>query len=130
MYHSIIIEESLRNPEILRSFKILKTKFVAGEKPDEVPWHMHIVEIPEPIEKNIKRIQEAMVAEKPYYFHIYNEGKTLIVVFKDKVFYLDPNNQSTWQKTRRYGAAKLNIPAEQLDFSPRKISEEDKWYNE
>jgi len=124
MYHSIIIEESLNNPQVLKNYKILRTRFAPEEN-----WHLHIVEIPEPLEKAIKEIQEAMVADKPYYFHIYNEGKTLIVIFKDKVFHLNPNNQSTWQEAREYGAAKLNIPTEQLDFFPRKISEEDCWYN-
>lgn len=124
MYHSIIIEESLENSEILKNYTILKTKF----KPEE-NWHLHIVEIPEPIEKAIKEIQEVMVTDEPYYFHIYNEGKTLIVIFKDKVFHLNPNDESTWQEARGYGAKKLNIPSEELDFFPRKISEEDNWYN-
>ncbi|MFQ6049780.1 MAG: hypothetical protein ACE5J0_01945 [Candidatus Paceibacterales bacterium] len=124
MYHSIIIEESLKNPKVLENYKILRTKFSPKQN-----WHLHIVEISEPIEKAIKEIQEAMVADKPYYFHIYDEGKTLIVIFKKKVFYLNPLDQSTWQEAREYGASKLNIPPEQLDFYPTKISEEDSWYS-
>ena len=124
MYHSIIIEESLENPEILKNYEILRTKFAPKEN-----CHLHIVEIPEPLEKTIKEVQEAMVADKPYYFHIYDEGKTLIVIFKDKVFHLNPNDEPTWREAREYGAKKLNIPSEELDFYPRKISEEDNWYN-
>ena len=123
MCHSIIIEESLEKPEILKNYKILRTKFSL-----EINWHLHIVEIPEPIEKAIEEIQEAMVADKPYYFHIYDEGKTLIVIFKDRVFNLNPKDKSTWKEARAYGAQKLNIPEEQLDFYPSKISEEDDWY--
>jgi hypothetical protein len=123
MYHSIIIEESLKNSEVLENYKILRTKFSAEQN-----WHLHIVEIPEP-EEAIKEVKEAMVTDKPYYFHIYNEGKTLIVVFKDKVFHLNPNDKSTWEEARVYGASKLNIPPEQLNFYPTKISEEDIWYN-
>ena len=123
MYHSIIIEESLEKTDVLKKHKIIKTKFSPEES-----WHLHIVEIPSP-EKAIKEIQEAMVSEKPYYFHIYDEGETLIVIFKDKVFHLDPNDQSTWKDARAYGASKLNIPAEQLDFYPSRISEEDDWFN-
>jgi len=124
MYHSIIIEESLKNPEILEKYKILRTKFSA-----KANWHLHIAEIPEPLENAIKEIQAAMVEDKPYYFHIYDEGKTLIVVFKNEIFYLDPNDQATWQEAREYGASKLNIPPEQLDFYPSKISEENAWFN-
>jgi hypothetical protein len=124
MYHSIIIEESLKDPKVLEKYKILRTKFSSEDN-----WHLHIVEIPESVEEAIKEIQEAMLSDEPYYFHIYNEGKTLIVVFKDKIFRLEPNNQSTWREAREYGASKINIPPEQLDFSPSKISEEDNWYN-
>lgn len=124
MYRSIIIEESLKNSKVLENYKILRTKFSA-----EASWHLHVVEISEPLEEAIKEIQKAMVDNKPYYFHIYDEGKTLIIVFKDKVFYLNPIDKSTWQEAREYGVVKLNIPAEELDFYPSKISEEDDWYN-
>lgn len=124
MYHSIIIEESLENPKVLENYKILRTKFSKKKN-----WHLHIIEIPEPPEEAIEGIQEAMVEDKPFYFHIYNEGKTLIIIFKDKVFYLNPADTSTWKEALEYGAFKLNIPVEELDFYPRKISEEDNWYN-
>jgi len=124
MHRSIIIEESLKNPEVLKNCKILRTKFSVEEN-----WHLHIVEIEESLGEFIKKIQEAMVSDKPYYFHIYDEGKTLIVVFKDIIFHLNPSNESTWKKAREYGGSKLNIPPEQLDFYPTKISEEDSWFN-
>lgn len=124
MYHSIIIEESLENPKVLEKYKILKTKLSPEES-----WHLHIVEISEPLEEAIRKIQNAMLPDKPYYFHIYNEGKTLIIIFKDKIFHLNPIDQSTWREVRKYGASKLNIPPEQLDFYPSKISEEEDWYS-
>ncbi|HDZ54585.1 MAG TPA: hypothetical protein ENI19_03750 [Candidatus Nealsonbacteria bacterium] len=124
MYHSIIIEESLENPRILENYRILRTKFSERQN-----WHLHIVEITEPVEDAIKEIQNAMIGDRPDYFHIYDEGKDLIVIFKDKVFNIDPNNKSTWQEARAFGAFKLSIPAEQLDFYPSKISEEDEWYS-
>lgn len=123
MNHSIIIEESLKEPEILRGYNILRTKFSARAN-----WHLHIVETPEPIEEHIQKIQAAMTEKQPFYFHIYDEGKTLVVVFKQKIFYLDPNDKSSWQEAREYGGRRLNIPAEQLDFYPSRISEEDSWY--
>lgn len=124
IYHTIIIEESLREPEVLKTCNILRTKF--SPKQD---WHLHIIEVNEPLEGFIKKIQKTMVANKPYYFHIYDEGKTLLVIFKSKVFHLNPDNESTWQEAREYGGRKLNIPPEQLDFFPSRISEENIWYS-
>jgi len=123
MHHSIIIEESLKDPKVLENYKILRTKFSAKNN-----WHLHIIEIPD-LEKAVKEIQEAIVEDKPYYFHIYDEGKTLIVIFKDKIFNLNPRDLTTWKEARAFGAGKLNIPAEQLDFYPSEISLEDNWYN-
>jgi len=127
MYHSIIIEESLENSKVLENYKILRTKFEPAERPDDINWHLHIIEILE-LEKAIKEFQAAMVSNKPYYFHIYDEGSTLVVVFKDKVFHLNPNDQSTWKDARTFGASKLGIPPKQLDFYPSRISEEDNWF--
>jgi len=128
MYHSIIIEESLEDKKVLENYKILRTKFEPAESLDDIDWHLHIVEISEP-EKAIKEFQAAMVSNKPYYFHIYNEGNTMIIIFKDKVFNLNPNDELTWKDARAFGASKLNIPTEQLDFYPSRISEEDDWFN-
>jgi hypothetical protein len=123
MYHSIIIEESLKNPEVLKNYKIIRTKFSAEQN-----WHLHIIEVPEIFDSFISEIQNEMVLDKPYYFHIYDQGKTLVIVFKDKIFNINPADESTWQEAREYGSQKLNIPAEQLDFYPTKISQEDDWY--
>ena len=123
MLHSIIIEESLENPKVLENYKILRTKFSPKKN-----WHLHIIEIPEPVDEAIEKIQEVMVENKPYYFHIYNEGKTLIIVFQDEVFHLNPQDKSTWKDALEHGAFKLNIPVEELDFYPSKISEEEEWY--
>jgi len=127
MYHSIIIEESLKNPQVLKNYKILRTKFESKETPSDVDWHLHIVEIFDP-ERAIKEIQNVMLSDKPYYFHIYDEGKKLIVIFKNKIFNLDPNNKKGWEEARAYGAERLNIPMEQLDFYPSRISEEEGWF--
>lgn len=122
--HAIIIEESLANKEILEKHRILRTKFL----PPPVSWRLHIVELYGTLDETIAEIQYSMVSDKPFYFHIYDEGETLIVVFKNNYFTLDPNNKITWMEAKLYGS-KLNIPAEQLDFYPTRISEEEVWFN-
>jgi hypothetical protein len=123
MYHSVIIEESLKNPKVLGNYRILRTKLSPKQN-----WHLHVVEIPKSINKTIKEVQNALKEDAPYYFHTYDEGQTLIVVFKEKTFQIDPTDKSTWKQVRKYGASKLSIPPQQLDFYPSKISEEDDWF--
>ena len=119
MYHSIIIQESLKDKKILEKYKIIQTKLSSR-------WHLHIVEF-EGVESFIKDIQGSMVSDQPYYFHIYNAGKCLKVIFKDKVFNLDPRDKGTWTDARNFGAEKLNIPAKELDFFPKSFAEEEEW---
>lgn len=120
--HAVIIEECLANKEILKKHRILRTKFL----PEPINWRLHIVELYGSLEEAIAEIQYSMVSDKPFYFHIYDEGITLIVVFKNNYFTLDPNDKITWMDAKIYGS-RLNIPAEQLDFYPARISEEDDW---
>jgi len=119
MYHAVVIEESLGNKEVLKDFKILETKI--GED-----WKLDILEIPD-VDDAIAKIQPAMVKDQPYYFHIFDEGKTLVIVFRQKVFRVDPNDISTWSEVAEYGSKELNIPIDQLDFYPTKISDEPEW---
>lgn len=117
---AIVIEESLKDKSVLDNYKIIRIKKSGS-------WHLHVLEISN-AEEAIKDIQAAMVSDQPYYFHIYDEGKNLIIVFKEKYFLIDPNNQSTWGDVIKYGLS-LNIPKEQLDFYPQKIADEDNWFN-
>lgn len=121
MYHSIVIEESLKDKIILEKYKIVRTKI--GDK-----WHLHVIELEDP-ECFINDIQENMVSDEPYYFHIYNNESYLKVIFKHKVFNLDPKDKSTWIKAQNYGAEKLNIPAEELNFIPNNFKQENDWFN-
>lgn len=121
MHHSIVIEESLKDKSVLDKYKILRTK-VGSE------WHLHVIEVTD-VEEFIKSIQNAMVTDKPYYFHAFDDGNELIIVFREKVFKIDPNDKDTWLEAQKYGGDKLCIPAEQLDFAPSNFADEDTWYN-
>ncbi len=122
--HALIVEESLANKEILNKHRILRTKFL----PEPINWRLHIVNLLGSVDDAITEIQYSMVSDKPFYFHVFDEGKTLIVVFKNNYFTLDPNNKLTWMEAKIYGS-KLNIPESQLDFFPTRISEEEDWFN-
>jgi len=118
-YHAVIIEQSLNDKSVLADIKIINKK-----KSDD--WDLDILEINN-IEKAIKIIQSAMVSNEPYYWHIYDDNNTLIVVFKNMVFNLDPKDMSTWNEAQEYGSKLLNIPADQLDFYPKEFSDEPAW---
>ncbi len=62
MYHAIIVEESLKSTEVLKNYKILRTKVGRVS-------HISIIEIEDP-EKAIFDIQQAMLDGVSYYFHI------------------------------------------------------------
>ena len=118
-YHAVVIEQSLEDKGVLENFKIINTK-QSGD------WDLHILEI-DNIDQAIKTIQSAMVDDKPFYWHIYDENEVLIVVFREKFFKLDPKDKSTWSEAQKYGAELLGIPPEQLDFYPSQFSDEPEW---
>ena len=121
MYHSIVIEESLDDKNVLKNLKILNTK-IDGD------WHLHIIEVPdEDLETTLKLLQSHLVKNRPYYFHFYNDGKNLIIVFRKKVFRMDPKDKNTWQEAQEYGDKILKISVEQLDFYPTRFSDEENW---
>ena len=118
-YHAVVIEQSLANKKVLGNFKILGTKH-SGE------WDLDILEI-EDLAEAIKIIQPEMVSDKPFYWHIYDDNNSLIVVFREKLFKFDPKDKSTWAKAQEYGAKLLGIPSKQLDFYPTQFSDEPEW---
>lgn len=121
MNHAIVVEESLTNKQVLKYFTILETK-----KPQkEGDWTEHILHIPDP-DLFIEKIQKAMKRNKPFYTHIYNNGISLTIVFKDQIFRVNPNNPNTWINVKKY-AINSGFPKEQLDFYPTRIAEEKEW---
>ena len=122
IYHAIVIEQSLEDNKILDNFKILNTKHSDD-------WNLHILEIND-IEDAISKIQPAIINNEPYYWHIYDDNNILIIVYKNKIFNLDPKERKTWIDAQNYGAKLLNIPANELDFFPTQFSDESEWLSE
>lgn len=118
MYHAIVVTESLANNRVLNDYRVLETKLENGK-------HFNIVLVTDPDEFS-GRVQKAMMSNKPYYFHIYDNGISMRVVFKDAIFRINPNNKNTWVPVQRHGLM-LGIPRAELDFYPTRIKEEEKW---
>ncbi len=121
MFHSIIIEQFLKDRTVLDKYKIINQKIYEN-------WKMHIVEVHNHL-PFITDIQESMIEIIPCYFHLYDEGKNLLVVFKDLICDLDPNDQIIWQEAADYLSNILKISCWQFQSYPKKISDEPIWLN-
>lgn len=120
MYHGIIIDQSFTDLTFPETFK----KFAKRQDGD---WGIYGVEVDDSdIEVVMGKIQDKMKSDEPWYAHFYNDEK-LIVVFKDKVFRVEPN-QSSWLPIIEYGQ-NLQIPVEQLDFWPNRFQDETHYFS-
>lgn len=117
VWHGIVLDLEFINPKYPESFTIF-----AKRKSKTNPWTLYGIEIDNQVfEKCIKDIQNNLKNDQPYYAHFYND-ENLVVVFKEKIFYVKPNI-STWQSIIDYGKT-LGIPQEQLDFWPNRFQDE------
>jgi hypothetical protein len=116
-YHGIIVEESLREPSILRSVSVLGRK--RGRD-----WTLLRVGVSEGVlQETIESVRRNLkvVNGVPFYAHFYRSGE-LIVVFPDRVFRITPN-KDTWAQAVNYGKS-VGIPLDQLDFLPCRFEDE------
>jgi hypothetical protein len=119
MYHGIIVDQEFSDSAFCKSFKIFNKK-------QSGTWILYGIEVDNrQIEDAIKKIQENMKVNQPWYAHFYND-QILIVVFKEKVFRAT-SHISTWGPIMEFGR-KLNIPVEQLDFWPNRFQDEKHYF--
>jgi len=105
VFKGTIVENSLRNKDILEKVKIEKT-YHSND------WKLYDVFVGE------KRISELpkYLADGPWYIHLWEEGKDEVrIIFKDKSFTVQSSDKSTWVDAIAYGKS-IGIPDEQLDF--------------
>lgn len=115
-FHGIIVENSLGDPSIGKSWDIIEQE-VDGN------WVMDLIRVSEnDLDNFIKNLQNNM-NKGTWYAHFYNhDGSKLVVVFKEKVFKTN-NKKENWGEIMKYGKD-LNIPIEQLDFLPNTFASE------
>ena len=127
-YHGVIIEESLENPDVLKTAKILETRVEEVTEKHQTPWlkqwTLHTVEIPEDQADNVaEAISHALDAQHGGSWYADFKNKTLhYIIFPGKIFRINPTNQSEYAVARHYGIS-LGIPEYQVDFSPEVIVE-------
>lgn len=120
-YKGVIIEESLKDKDILKRVKILITKVETVTEKHKTPWlkqwTMHTVEIPEnEAETLAEEIRKALESEHNWYADFKNETVHFII-FKNKVFKVDRTSKEQYDEAKEYGIS-LGIPPHQVDFHP------------
>ncbi len=119
MYHGIIIDQEFTDKTFPGSFKQFAIK-------KDGSWKIFGIEIEDSqLEGTISKIQENMKEDQPWYAHLYND-EHLIVIFKNKVFKVEPHN-SSWEPIIEYGK-RLKVPKEQLDFWPNRFQDEQHYF--
>ena len=104
-YTGVIVEESLKDPKILRGFDITKT-----EVSEDGAWHMHtVLTTKEQLEQLSQELNSGT-----WYAHFWDENE-IIVVFQYKIFVFQKNNSAGRREAIVYGMLS-GIPEEQLDF--------------
>lgn len=109
-FHGIIIQESLRDPSVLRNVTILGTK--QGKD-----WKLLVVSVPDSRMDSVLELVKSNLRTDEgisYYTHFYSNDR-LILVFPDRVFHIKPNKE-TWKPVVDYGLS-MGIPKEQPEFS-------------
>ncbi|MFA5303368.1 MAG: hypothetical protein WC393_02420 [Candidatus Nanoarchaeia archaeon] len=118
-FKGVIIEESLKDKEILKSVTILNTEVEKVTDEHQTSWlkrwTLHTIIVPEEMaDKFAKKLSESLDDEHNWYADFKNDS-THYIIFKNKVFKID-RKRNEYEKVVKYGSS-LGIPDYQLDFS-------------
>ncbi len=116
----VIIEESLRNKDVLKKVKIIKTKVEQVTEKHKTPWlkqwTLHTVEISENQANAIAK-ELSVALERSYWYADFKNKKHHFIIFQNKIFYIDRKSKEQYDEAKEYGLS-LGIPAYQVDFHP------------
>ncbi len=111
MYKGTIIKESLTDPVILKTIKVVSEYSEVNQDNSDDTWHLYDVEVSQ---EEIKKLQDYLKREDGWYMHFW-QGEEVTVVFRDKIFHINSDNKETWKDAVAYGLS-VGVPKEQLDF--------------
>ncbi|MEK7072874.1 MAG: hypothetical protein AAB974_00335 [Patescibacteria group bacterium] len=122
MYKGIIIEESLRDPSVIKDLHILETNVESVTESHQTPWlkkwTLHTVEIPDEKGDDIaEALSHSLLADPSSWYADFKNQTTHIIIFPGRVFHVDRIHPEGYESVKAYGLS-LGIPGHQLDFSP------------
>jgi hypothetical protein len=120
VYTGTIIEESLKNTDVLKKVTITSTLVEPVNERHATPWlkqwTLHKVEIPEADAAAIAdELSYALERDHTAWYADFKNDAHAYIIFPDKVFFIDRTNQAQYDETRQYGLS-LGIPEYQVDF--------------
>ena len=83
LYTGLIIKNSLKNPEILEEFRVLKTEFYDD-------WEIVLVEV---AESDLEKISDNLNGSN--WYADFAGGETGVVIFQNKLFKMNKKDKTT-----------------------------------
>lgn len=121
-YQGVIIEESLRDKDILGSVKILETNVESVTGKHKTPylkqWTLHTVEIHEDqADEFAEKVSKSFEQQHNDWYADYKNDKYHYIIYPDKIFKVNLDKPDEYLKAQRYGIS-LGIPDYQVNFGP------------
>lgn len=121
-YKGIIIEESLKNKDVLKKFNIVSTKIEKVTEEHQTPWlnqwTLDTVEIHENQADFIaQELSQSLDSKHNNWYVDFKNNNFHYIIFRNKVFKVDRYDKEQYNEVTKYGVS-LGIPDYQLDFSP------------
>ena len=120
-YTGIIIEESLRQSDVLNKLKIISTEIEEVTRSHNTPWvsvwTIHTIEILEKDAEIVANEISKSIDEKhsSSWYVEFKNNRNQYVIFYDKIFCINKNNEKEKLEAINYGLS-IGIPEQQLDF--------------
>ena len=122
-YQGVIIEESLKDAQVLKGIRIVKTRISKVTKRHKTPWlthwTLHTVMIRESKADQVARDISLELDEShgESWYADFRNNRYHYIVFPNRVFRISITSARQYAEARRYGRS-LGIPEYQLDFTP------------
>lgn len=118
-YRGDVIEESLKDKEILKKLNIASTRIEMVTENHKTPWlsqwTIHTIEVSEDEARSVAEELRKNIdcGQKGSWYIDFKNGATHYVIYHDKVFCINQKNKEEYEEVREHGR-RLGIPEHQL----------------
>lgn len=108
LYEGFIVEESLDKTHILKNILIIGSQKYPRQNLAEGRRVLHV----KITRKQINELKHYL--KKDWYIHFWHKNE-ILVIYRNKMFTIDYQDESTWEKCIKYGIS-IGIAEEDIDF--------------